>query len=427
MGSSFVDAHLVPNTIYYYSIFNETLDGYFGEALTANATTEDLNPLENFSAAPSGSTVNLSWTYSSSGITDSAQIQRSTLTYPTSPSDGVTVCSVTALTTCTDLGLSDGTYYYSGFASDGHGYYSAAVTAMAVVNTQSPTVTTESASSVTLTTATLNGSISDIGGDSPTERGFEYGTTLAYGSVFSESGSFSTGFFSTGLTHLTCGTTYHARAYAINTYGTSYGNDVSFSTDACPISSFEITIEMASQNVEVGQQALYYVDIENTGSQTVSDVPVNLTLSANQNLQSVIEDSTSSLSFISSAYASGNLNCQTQSQSAQCVLSAIAANSSIRLNVTSLVMSEGSLTLTVSAGSEGAGESSASGGGTAVPAERLSGGCSLRSSASRETNLSYFSLLASTLMFSLLLLSRREKKRINQANLQSTLIHPKKI
>ncbi len=407
MSSSFVDAHLTPNTTYYYSIFNETIDGYFGQAVTASATTQDLSPLENFSAASSGSTVNLFWTYSPSGITDSAQIQRSTVTYPASPTDGVTVCSVTAQTTCSDVGLSDGTYYYSGFASDGFGHYSAPATAIAVVNTTAPTVSTESASAITTTTATLNGTISDVGGATVTERGFEYGTTVAYGNTFSESGSFSTGPFSTSLTNLNCATTYHARAYAINTYGTSYGNDVTFITEVCPVSSFKITIEIASQDVEVGQQALYYVNIENTGNQTASDVPVDLTLSANQNLQSVLEDSTTSFSFLSSAYASSNLNCQIQSQSAQCILSSIAANNSVRLNVTSLVNSEGSLTLTVNAG-----ENSASGGGTAVADGSPSGGCSLRGATSDKAGFSYLSLFGLNLIFSLLLILRRKTQKI---------------
>ncbi len=406
MSSFFVDAHLTPNTAYYYSIFNETIDGYFGPALTASATTQDLDPLENFAATTSGNTVNLSWTYSSSGITDSAVVRRGTITYPTSPTDGASVCSVTALTTCSDLGLSDGTYYYSGFASDGYGHYSAAANAMAVVNTTSPTVSTESASGISTTTATLNGTISDIGGATVTERGFEYGTTVSYGNIFSESGSFSTGSFSTSLTNLNCATTYHARAYAINTYGTSYGNDVTFTTEVCPVSSFRITIQIASQNVEVGQQALYYVDIENTGNQTVIDLPVNLTLSANQTLQSVLEDSTTSFSFLSSAYASGNLNCQIQSQSAQCVVSSIAANNSVRLNVTSLVNSVGSLTLTVNAG-----ENSASGGGTAVADGSTSGGCSLRSAASDKAGFSYLSFLALSLMFLLFGISRRKAQK----------------
>lgn len=51
-------------------------------------------------------------------------------------------------------------------------------------------------------------------------------------------GIFSTGAFSCSLTTLDCETTYHAAAYAINASGTSYGDDVTFTTSACPTATY---------------------------------------------------------------------------------------------------------------------------------------------------------------------------------------------
>jgi uncharacterized protein (TIGR02145 family) len=97
-----------------------------------------------------------------------------------------------------------------------------------------PTITTQSATSVTQTTATLNGNITDTGGENPTVRGFEYGTTTNYGTTSSDvTGSYSTGAYTKDITSLTCGTTYHYRANATNSVGTTNGNDVSFTTSAC--------------------------------------------------------------------------------------------------------------------------------------------------------------------------------------------------
>ena len=96
-----------------------------------------------------------------------------------------------------------------------------------------PTVTTVSAESFTPTTATLFGSITAIGGATPTTRGFAYGTdaTLTTGiSTTTESGSFGVGSFSAALSSLSVNTTYYYRAYATNTGGTGYGSILSFAT-----------------------------------------------------------------------------------------------------------------------------------------------------------------------------------------------------
>ncbi|NTW32945.1 MAG: DUF1566 domain-containing protein [Bacteroidetes bacterium] len=92
-------------------------------------------------------------------------------------------------------------------------------------------LTTTSASSITSTTATSGGNITSDGGATVTARGICYATssnpTISNSIVTSGSG---TGVFTSSLTGLTSGTTYYIRAYATNSVGTAYGNEVSFST-----------------------------------------------------------------------------------------------------------------------------------------------------------------------------------------------------
>ncbi len=100
-----------------------------------------------------------------------------------------------------------------------------------------PSVTTLSATGLEEeTTAILNGEITDVGDTDVTERGFEYGLNAGYGSTFSEStGPYGAGTFSAEIDSLTCGATYHYRAYAINSVGAGYGDDTTFTTTAkCP-------------------------------------------------------------------------------------------------------------------------------------------------------------------------------------------------
>ncbi len=104
--------------------------------------------------------------------------------------------------------------------------------------TSAPTTTTQSASSITTTTATLNGNITDTGGEDNTERGFNIGTDTNYTMTdITESGTYSTGSYSLTATGLTCGTTYHYRAYSTNTAGTGTGSDETFTTSACPVAA----------------------------------------------------------------------------------------------------------------------------------------------------------------------------------------------
>lgn len=96
-----------------------------------------------------------------------------------------------------------------------------------------PTVTTGIVSNILKTTATIAGEVTDTGGVDISDRGFEYGLTTSYSDQIGELGTFSAGAFASDLSSLSCGTTYHYRAYAVNSEGTSHGVDNTFTTENC--------------------------------------------------------------------------------------------------------------------------------------------------------------------------------------------------
>jgi hypothetical protein len=101
----------------------------------------------------------------------------------------------------------------------------------------SPTISTQSLSSVSINTATGNCTIVYQGGSSITEKGVcvkqgsgqtpTTGDTKFYDSINIENPNTT---FTESLTGLLPGTTYSVRAYAINSIGTSYGSVVEFTT-----------------------------------------------------------------------------------------------------------------------------------------------------------------------------------------------------
>ncbi len=98
-----------------------------------------------------------------------------------------------------------------------------------------PAVTTSSISSIGTTSATGGGNITANGGAAVTASGIVYSTTtnptLANGTVLSTSPVITSGSYNLIMSGLTASTTYYVRAYATNSAGTGYGNQVSFTTN----------------------------------------------------------------------------------------------------------------------------------------------------------------------------------------------------
>ena len=93
------------------------------------------------------------------------------------------------------------------------------------------TVTTDSITSIAGTSATGGGDITNDGGSAITARCICYSLT-ANPTITSSKTSDGTGsgVFVSSMTKLNGLTTYHVRAYATNTVGTTYGSDVQFTT-----------------------------------------------------------------------------------------------------------------------------------------------------------------------------------------------------
>lgn len=139
------------------------------------------------------------------------------------------------------------TYHYRAFAinAGGTGVSSDSTFTTSACPTATPTaapiakvtLTVPTVSPIGETTATLNGSISSIGGGNATVVGFNYGLTSTYTTTVSTNGSYGTVAFSNNISDLTCGTTYHFRSFAINPGGTATSSDQTFTTTACPTST----------------------------------------------------------------------------------------------------------------------------------------------------------------------------------------------
>jgi photosystem II stability/assembly factor-like uncharacterized protein len=147
-----------------------------------------------------------------------------------------------------------------------------------------PTVTTSAVSSIESTQATGNGNITSLGSPNPTAHGVCWNTTgtpTISDSKTDEGAVSATGEFTTTITGLAGSTTYHVRAYATNTAGTSYGGEVSFTTED-PVYPEVTTISgalvsatefIAGGDVEDNGEDLIAVGLcwNTTGTPTISD------------------------------------------------------------------------------------------------------------------------------------------------------------
>jgi uncharacterized protein (TIGR02145 family) len=95
-----------------------------------------------------------------------------------------------------------------------------------------PVLSTVIVSGITQTGAVSGGNITSDGGASVTDRGvcWSASTNPAVTGTHTTDGT-GTGSFASNLTGLSSGTTYYVRAYATNSVGTAYGNEVSFATN----------------------------------------------------------------------------------------------------------------------------------------------------------------------------------------------------
>lgn len=135
-------------------------------------------------------------------------------------------------------GLNYGTkYYYRGYATNRIDTVYGEIKDFTTTTATTPIISSTTApSSITQTSAYSGGTITSDGGFSIIAKGVCWSTTtsptVANNKTSNGSGANS---YSSSISGLSHGTTYYVRAYATNSIGTSYGNQVSFATKPATI------------------------------------------------------------------------------------------------------------------------------------------------------------------------------------------------
>jgi hypothetical protein len=179
------------------------------------------------------------------------------------------------------------TYYFQAYATNTAGTSYGGVLSFTTSGIP-PTVTTQAVSAVTATTATGNGNITSLGVPNPTDYGVCWNTTGSptIADPKNDKGAASaTGAFTASMTSLTANTTYYVRAFAANTAGTSYGAEVSFTTNGIAptvttqaVSAISATTATGNGNITslgVPNPTAHGVCWNTTGTPTVSDSKVD--------------------------------------------------------------------------------------------------------------------------------------------------------
>ena len=112
-----------------------------------------------------------------------------------------------------------------------------------VVSGPPPSVTTDAASATSSNTGAASGTITPVA-SAVTESGICWSTSLnptLANSKTSTSPLVSSGSFNLNMTGLLASTTYHVRAYAINGVDTSYGQDLTFTTNSAVLATLTTT------------------------------------------------------------------------------------------------------------------------------------------------------------------------------------------
>ena len=144
-------------------------------------------------------------------------------------------------------------------------------------------------------TATGGGNVTADGGGNVTARGICWSTsqnpTIAGSHTTNGTG---TGSFTSSMTGLTANTTYYVRAYATNSAGTAYGEEVSFTTlpDGIPgdvdgngnLTMYDITLILrhCAGGTQLSGQALLNADLNGDGNVTMYDATLLLRAIVNQ-------------------------------------------------------------------------------------------------------------------------------------------------
>ena len=199
---------------------------------TGESTLELLNGRETV-AATGATAVSITISTSSSATPNTAcgYTLNNTLYYSGTLGNGTRLYTNSGLSTA--FSGSGNNYAFPGSyyaAIDANGY----VSGYQPCPTLAPTVTTNSATNVTYSSFTANGSV-NVANGTISSRGFYVGTNVSYASnTKTAEGGTSVGGFSANQTGLSANTNYYVTAYAINQHGEGVGTTILVNTNNAP-------------------------------------------------------------------------------------------------------------------------------------------------------------------------------------------------
>lgn len=144
-----------------------------------------------------------------------------------------------------------------------------------------PSVSTTAISDITINSASSGGNVTFDGGSTITARGVCWNTTgnpTIADSKTSDGGG--DGSFTSSITGLTCGTTYYVRAYATNSSGTAYGNQISFVPNNYPLIIANLSGYAANQSGCISIGGYWTVTLSSPATSNLI-IPITITNGTN--------------------------------------------------------------------------------------------------------------------------------------------------
>lgn len=230
-GSSYVlpISGLLPGTVYHFRAQAANGAGT-GSGSDLTFATLPQAPY-NFVATAGNAQIGLTWAKGDGA--NKVMIRRSTTSYPTTPTSGTQVYFDTG-TSYTDTPLTNGvTYYYSAWSWANDVYSSSKVTdSDTPVAPAAPTCTTNDATDVTTTSATLNMRLDNLNNAASADVSLQWYKTGegAWSHETTPTTYTATGLHYANIAGLDDSSVYYFRAKAVSGYGTGYGSSKSFTT-----------------------------------------------------------------------------------------------------------------------------------------------------------------------------------------------------